>query len=98
VLIRPGKSQDRTTGGLFIPDVAKEQPLEGEVLAVGEGRLEKENRDEKGKLKDKERKFIKTTLRPGDRVVYEKYMSKKVEINGEELVLVREEDVLGQFE
>lgn len=97
VVIRPGKAQDRTAGGIVIPDVAKEKPQEGEVLAVGEGRYEKE-KDEKGKAKEKERKFIKTTLKPGDRVMYEKYSARKVEGNGEELVMVREEEVLGRFE
>ena len=97
VVIRPGKAQDRTAGGIVIPDVAKEKPQEGEVLAVGEGRFEKE-KDEKSKSKEKERKFIKTTLKPGDRVMYEKYSAKKVEVNGEELVMVREEEVLGRFE
>jgi len=97
VVIRPGTAQDRTPGGIVIPDVAKEKPQEGEVLAVGEGRFEKE-KDEKGKSKEKEGKFIKTTLKPGDRVMYEKYSGKKVEVNGEELVMVREEEVLGRFE
>jgi len=96
VVIRPGKSQDRTAGGIVIPDVAKERPQEGEVVAVGEGRFEK--KDEKGKVKEQEKKFIKTTLKPGDRVVYEKYSTRKIEVNGEELVMVREEDVLGRFE
>ena len=96
VVIRPGKSHDRTAGGLIIPDVAKEKPQEGEVLAVGEGRFEK--KDEKGKVKEQERKFIKTTLKPGDRVAYEKYSTRKIEVNGEDLVMVREEDVLGRFE
>jgi chaperonin GroES len=81
-----------------IPDVAKEKPQEGEVVAVGEGRFETEKKAEKGKAKEQERKFIKTTLKPGDRVVYEKYSARKIEVNGEELVMVREEDVLGRFE
>lgn len=97
VVIRPGASQDRTAGGIVIPDVAKEKPQEGEVLAVGEGRYEKE-KEEKGKVKGGERKFIKTTLKPGNRVVYEKYSARKVDVNGEELVMVREEDVLGYIE
>ena len=96
VVIRPGKSQDRTAGGIVIPEVAKERPQEGEVVAVGEGRFEK--KDEKGKVKEQEKKFIKTTLKPGDRIVYEKYSTRKIEVNGEELVMVREEDVLGLFE
>jgi chaperonin GroES len=96
VVIRPGKSHDLTAGGIVIPDVAKEKPQEGEVLAVGEGRFEK--KDEKVKVKEQERKFIKTTLKPGDRVVYEKYSARNIQVNSEELVMVREEDVLGRFE
>ena len=97
VVIRPGKAQDRTAGGIVIPDVAKEKPQEWEVLAVGEGRFEKEQ-DETGKSKGKEKKFIKTILKPRDRVMYEKYSARKVEVNGEDLVMVREEEVLGRFE
>ena len=96
VVIKPKEASDMTRGGIVIPDAAKEMPREGEVLAVGKGRYESE-RDEKG-VKREERKFIKTVLTPGDRILYEKYMERKVEVDGEDLVLVREGDVLGQFE
>lgn len=100
VVIRRREAEEVTAGGIVIPDMAKEKPEEGEVLAVGEGRYEEEERDKKGeKAKKKvERKFIKTVLKPGDRVLYEKYMERKVQVDDEELVLVREENVLGRFE
>lgn len=94
-LIRPSAASDKTAGGIYIPEVAKEKPVEGEVLAIGDGRWEEE-KDAKGKLKEK--KFVKTSLKPGTRVMYEKYAASKVEIDGEELVLVREENILGQYE
>lgn len=95
-LIRPSDATERSAGGIIIPDTAKEKPQEGVILAIGEGRY-KEKDDGKGKEKAKEKTFVKTTLKPGDRVVYEKYSGRKVELDGEELVLVREEDILGQL-
>lgn len=94
-LIRPSAAIERTAAGIYIPEVAKERPVEGEVLAIGEGRWEEE-KDAKGKVKEK--KFVKTSVAPGARVMYEKYAASKVEIDGEELVLVREENILGQYE
>ncbi len=94
-LIRPNAESEKTAGGIFIPDAAREKPQQGEILAVGEGRI-KEERDNKGKVKEK--KFIKTTLKPGDRVFYEKYSGTKIEIDNEELIMVREEDVLGYIQ
>ncbi len=94
-LIRPREAEERTRGGLVIPDAARQRPHEGEVLAVGEGRT-KEERDPKGNVKEK--KFVKTTLKPGDRVLYDRYSERKIEVDGKELVLVREEDVLGYMD
>jgi chaperonin GroES len=95
-VIRPSPSRDKTAMGIVIPDVAKEKPQEGEVLAVGEGRF-KEKKDKKGKVVDK--KFVKTTLKAGDRVLFERYGVVKIPpesvTGGEEMVMVREEDVLG---
>jgi chaperonin GroES len=92
VLIRAGEAREKSAGGIIIPDVAKEKPEEGEVVAVGEGRFVEE-KDSKGKVKEK--KFVKTTLKPGDRILYEKYAVRKIEVDREELLMVREEDVLG---
>jgi chaperonin GroES len=98
-LIRPAAAEERTKGGIIIPDTAKEKPQEGVILAIGEGRYTEpeEPGTHRGKKSSKEKIFVKTTLKPGDRVIYEKYAARKIEMDGEELVLVREEDVLGQM-
>jgi len=98
-LVRPATANERTAGGLIIPDTAKEKPQEGVILAIGEGRFKEpdDHGARRGKESSKEKTFVKTTLKPGDRIIYEKYAGRKVELNGEELVLVREEDVLGQM-
>jgi len=91
-VIRPKDAEERTAGGLVIPDTAKEKPSEGEVLAIGTGKFVEE-KDNKGKTKEK--KFVKTVLKPGDHVLYEKYSATKIGFNDEEFVMVREENVLG---
>jgi len=101
-LVRPSTAGERSSGGIIIPDTAKEKPQEGVILAIGEGRYEEPEgnggRKGKGGSKDsKDKVFVKTTLKPGDRIIYEKYAGRKVELNGEELILVREDDVLGQM-
>jgi len=92
VLIRAGGPSEKSTGGIIIPDAAQEKPQEGEVLAVGAGRFV-EDKDSKEKVKKKT--FVKTTLQPGEHILYEKYAAREVEGDDEDLVLVREEDVLG---
>jgi len=92
VLIRTGEPIEKSSGGIIIPDSAQERPEEGEVLAVGTGRLI-EDKDSKEKIKKKT--FVKTTLKPGEHILYEKHAAREVEGDDEELVLVREEDVLG---
>ena len=98
-LIEPADAKDKTGGGLFIPDTAKEKPVEGKVLAVGKGRWETPEKKSGSRFKkkqEKEKKIFKpTVLKPGDRVLYEKYGTTDVELDGKELVLVRESDVLG---
>ena len=91
-LIRPASEKEKTRSGIIIPDVAKEKPHEGEVLAIGQGRY-KEEPEGKGKVIEK--KFIPTVVKPGDHVLYEKYGVTNVEIDGEELVLVHEDNILG---
>ena len=88
-LIEPSEAKEKTTGGLFIPDTAKEIPVEGKVLAVGKGRWETLEK------KKEEKVFRPTVLKPGDQVLYEKYGTTEVDLDGKELVLVRESDVLG---
>jgi chaperonin GroES len=92
VLIRTSKPSEKSSGGIFIPDTAQEEPEEGEVLAVGTGRLV-EDKDSKEKIKTKT--FVKTTVKPGEHILYRKYAAREVEGDDHELVLVREEDVLG---
>ena len=95
-LIEPSEAKEKTGGGLFIPDTAKEKPVEGKVLAVGKGRWETPEKKWDSKPKKKEEKVFKpTVLKPGDQVLYEKYGTTKVDLDGKELVLVRESDVLG---
>ncbi len=91
VLIRTGKSGEKSAGGIIIPDAAQEKPEEGEVIAAGPGRFVE---DEDSKEKVKKKTFVKTTVTPGEHILYEKYAAKEVE-GDEGLVLVREEDVLG---
>ena len=96
VLIEPSEAKEKTAGGVIIPDTAKEKPVEGKVLAVGEGRWETPEKKWGSKPKGKEEKVFKpTVLKPGDQVLYEKYGTTKVDLDGKELVLVRESDVLG---
>ena len=92
VLIRTGEPSEKSAGGIFIPDAAQEKPQEGMVLAVGAGRFV-EYKDSKEKVKKKT--FVKTTLKPGEHILYDKYAAREVEGDDKELVLVREEDVLG---
>ena len=95
VLIRAGKPSEKSFGGILIPDAAQEKPEEGEILAVGTGRLV-EDKDSKERIKKKT--FVKTTLKPGEHVLYKQYAAREVEGEDKELVLVREEDVLGYLQ
>jgi chaperonin GroES len=93
-VIVSAEAQSRTAGGLYIPDTAKEKPEEGVVEAIGPGAYEEEKRQKKPGEK-KERRFIPTVVKPGDRVLYERYAGKTYKIDGEERILVRERDILG---
>lgn len=90
VLIKRMEPEERTAGGIIIPASAKEKPSEGVVRAVGPGRY----KTEKGK---KEKKFIPTVLKPGERVLFVDYKARDIDLNGEEITLVREDDVLGTY-
>ncbi len=93
-VILPSKAMDRTAGGIYIPDTAKEKPEEGVVEAIGPGAYEQKKWSKK-KTEEKERKFIPTVVKPGDRVLYERYAGRNYQIEGEERILVRERDILG---
>ncbi|HYF87606.1 co-chaperone GroES [Azospirillum sp.] len=86
VLVRRVESDTRTKGGIIIPDTAKEKPQEGEVIAVGAGA-----RDEAGKL-------AALDVKPGDRVLFGKWSGTEVKIDGEDLLIMKESDILGVIE
>jgi chaperonin GroES len=83
VVVRRIEGEEKTKGGIIIPDTAKEKPQEGEVVAVGPGA-----RDESGKL-------IPIELKAGDRILFGKWSGTEVKIDGEELLIMKESDVLG---
>jgi chaperonin GroES len=83
VVIRRIEGEDKTKGGILIPDTVKEKPQEGEVIAVGPGA-----RDESGKL-------IALEVKAGDRVLFGKWSGSEVKIDGEDLLIMKESDVLG---
>lgn len=93
-VIRPTDAAEKTAGGLYIPDSAKEKPQEGVVEAIGPGAYEEEKFDKKKKDK-KDRRFIPSSVKPGELVLYERYAGQTYTIGGEDLVLVRERDILG---
>jgi len=86
VLVRRSAEEERTAGGIIIPDTAKEKPMEGEIVSVGPGA-----RNEKGEL-------IAPEVKAGDRVLFGKYAGTDVTINGEDLVIIKENDVMGIIE
>jgi chaperonin GroES len=83
VLIKPLDEDEKTAGGIIIPDTAKEKPMQGKVLAVGSG-----GRDENGKLTPMD-------LKVGDKVLYGKWAGTEVKIDGDDLVIMKESDVMG---
>ena len=83
VLIRRVESEEKSAGGIIIPDTAKEKPMEGEVVAVGPGA-----RDETGKL-------IPIDVKAGDRVLFGKWSGTEVKIDGQELLIMKESDIMG---
>lgn len=95
VIVEQDPEEEMSYGGIIIPDAARQKQERGKVLAVGEGRFVEEESKGKGKTKKKEKKFVKTTLVPGDYILYEQYATRDIEVDGEHFLLVREEDVLG---
>jgi chaperonin GroES len=93
-VIQPSEADEVTAGGLYIPDTAKDKPQEGVIESVGPGAYEEE-KGKKKKDEKKERRFVPTTVRPGDRVIYERYAGQTYKIGSEERILVRERDILG---
>ncbi len=83
VLVRRVEEAETTRGGIIIPDTAKDKPQEGEVIAVGKGKI-----NEEGKVRPLD-------VKEGDRVLFGKYSGTEIKIDGEELVIMREEEILG---
>jgi chaperonin GroES len=86
VVVRRVEAEEKTAGGIIIPDTAKEKPMEGEILAVGPG-----GRDETGKL-------IPLDVKVGDRVLFGKWSGTEVRLDGEELLIMKESDIMGVVE
>lgn len=86
VVVRRIESNDRTAGGIIIPDTAKEKPQEGEIIAVGAGA-----RDESGKI-------VALDVKAGDRVLFGKWSGTEVKIDGEDLLIMKESDIMGIIE
>ena len=86
VLVRRIEAEEKTAGGIIIPDTAKEKPQEGEVIAVGAGA-----RNEAGEL-------VALTVKEGDRILFGKWSGTEVKINGEDLLIMKESDILGLIE
>jgi len=83
VIVKPKEAEETTIGGIILPDTAKEKPIEGTVVAVGDGRI-----TEDGKL-------ISMNVKVGDTVLYGKYSGTEVKIDGEEYLIMRESDIYG---
>jgi chaperonin GroES len=86
ILVRRVESQEKTKGGIIIPDTAKEKPSEGEVVAVGTG-----TRTEAGQIQALD-------IKAGDRILFGKWSGTEIKINGEDLLIMKESDVLGIIE
>ena len=85
VIVKRIEEEEKTKGGIIIPDTAKEKPQEGRVVAVGPGK------HEDGKL-------IPVEVKAGDRILFGKYSGTEIKLNGEEHIILREEDILGIIE
>ncbi len=86
VVVRRLEAEEKTAGGIIIPDTAKEKPREGEVVAVGPGA-----RDEAGKL-------VPLDVKPKDRILFGKWSGTEVKLDGEELLIMKESDIMGIIE
>ena len=83
VVVRRLEAEEKTAGGIIIPDTAKEKPMEGEVVAVGPGA-----RDETGRL-------VPLDVKAGDRILFGKWSGTEVKLDGEELLIMKESDIMG---
>jgi chaperonin GroES len=86
ILVKRVKEEERTKGGIIIPDTAKEKPQEGKIVAVGKGKY-----DDNGKL-------IPIDVKAGDKILFGKYSGSEFKLEGEDLLILREDDILGIIE
>ena len=86
ILVQRGKEVEKTKGGIIIPDTAKEKPIEGKVIATGNGKLSEEG------------KRIALEVKKGDQILFGQYSGTEVKIESEEYLIMREDDVLGVIE
>ena len=86
ILVRRIEAEEKTAGGIIIPDTAKEKPQEGEVIAVGSGA-----RDEAGKL-------VELDVKVGDRILFGKWSGTEIKLDGEDLLIMKESDIMGVLE
>ena len=86
VLVRRVESEEKTVGGIIIPDTAKEKPSEGEIVAVGSG------------VRGDNGEFVALDVKPGDKVLFGKWSGTEVKIDGEDLLIMKETDILGVIE
>ena len=86
VLIRRVEAEEKTAGGIIIPDTAKEKPMEGEIIAAGPGA-----RDEAGKL-------VPLDVKAGDKILFGKWSGTEVKLDGEDLLIMKESDIMGIIE
>jgi len=84
LVVKPIEREEKTKAGIYLPDTAKERPQEGEVIAIGPGRLSEDG------------KRIAMDVKVGDRVIYAKYGGTEIKIEDEELVILRESDILAK--
>jgi chaperonin GroES len=84
VLVKPIEKEEKTKSGIYLPDTAKEKPQEGEVLAVGPGKMSDDG------------KRVPPDLKVGDRVIYAKYGGTEIKLDGEDLIILRESDILAK--
>ncbi|MFN9477090.1 MAG: co-chaperone GroES [Rickettsiales bacterium] len=83
VAIKPMDQEEKTLGGIIIPDTAKEKPMQGKVIAVGKG------------TKDKDGNLIPLDVKVGDKVLYGKWCGTEVKVNGQEFIIMKESDIMG---
>jgi chaperonin GroES len=86
VIVKRLEEEEKTKGGIIIPDTAKEKPQEGKVIAVGKGKLTEDG------------KVIPLDVKAGDKILFGKYSGTEIKVEGEELLIMREEDILGIIE